>query len=192
MDEEGIWARIQQSDSDALKILFDLHYRPLCIYALQFSHGLPDAEDIVQGIFIKLWTKRKDLDIKTSLKAYLYKSVFNACMQNVRRNKNIVDSLDFLKHKILQDQTEDDDSLLLEKIEKVKSLVDTLPKRCKEILLLSKKEGYKNKEIAEKLGVSIKTVESQMRIAFKKIRKGFEKDTDEMVLMICLYDFQKT
>ncbi|SDM41870.1 RNA polymerase sigma-70 factor [Kriegella aquimaris] len=188
MDEEGIWARIQQSDSHALKILFDQQYRPLCVYALQFAQCLPDAEDIVQGVFIKLWTKREELDIKTSIKAYLYKSVFNACMQNVRRDKKTEGTLDFIKHKVLQEQTQEDDSELLEKIEKIKILVDSLPDRCKEILLLSKKEGYKNKEIADKLGISIKTVESQMRIAFKKIRKGFGKNNDEIVLMICVYN----
>ncbi|WP_339715266.1 RNA polymerase sigma-70 factor [uncultured Kriegella sp.] len=189
MDDEGIWACIQRSESHALKILFDQHYRPLCIYALQFSQCLPDAEDIVQGVFIKLWAKREELAIKTSIKAYLYKSVYNSCMQNVRRDKKLEHSLIFLKHKVLQDQTTEDDSILLEKIEKVKSLVDSLPDRCKEILLLSKKEGYKNKEIADKLGISVKTVESQIRIAFNKIRKGFGKNNDEIVLIICTHDF---
>ncbi|MBM1106822.1 RNA polymerase sigma-70 factor [Aurantibacter crassamenti] len=177
MNEEAIWARVQQNDSHALKMLFDLHYRPLCVYALQFSLRLPDAEDLVQSIFIKLWTQREELKINTSVKSYLYKAVYNASIQNVRKNKRIEHSLVSFKHKVLQEQIIEDDSLLLDKVEKIEmvmSLVDSLPDRCKEILLLSKKEGYKNKEIAEKLDISIKTVESQIRIAFKKIRKGYK------------------
>ena len=84
---------------------------------------------------------------------------------------------------------EQDDSILQKKIEKVKQLVDALPEKCREILLLSKREGYKNKEIAEKLNISIKTVESQMRIAFQKIRDGFE---DNELLFFMLFKAVRT
>ncbi|WP_149273118.1 RNA polymerase sigma factor [Pareuzebyella sediminis] len=179
-----IWERIKEDDDAALKVLFDRYYKPLCIYALQFSKSLPDAEDFVQGVFITLWSKRNEIHIQTSLKAYLYRSVFNTCMQNKRKEKKIEKSLELLKWEILQEQVEEDSTLLPQRIERIKCLVDALPDRCKEILLLSKREGYKNKEIAEKLGISLKTVESQMSIAFKKIRLGFKKAN--LVLLVFL------
>ena len=182
MSEEEIWACIQQNDNHALKILFDLHYRPLCVYALQFSSRLPDAEDIVQTIFIKLWTKRTELNVNTSIKAYLYRSVYNECMLSVRKIKKLEGSVDDLKYEILQDQIEEDLSYQQFKLEKINKLIEELPCRCREILLLSKRDGLKNKEIAKRLGISIKTVESQMGIAFKKIRKGFENE--ELILFI--------
>ncbi|MBC8767710.1 RNA polymerase sigma-70 factor [Arenibacter sp. BSSL-BM3] len=182
MSEEEIWECIQQNDNHALKKLFDLHYRRLCIYALQFSCRLPDAEDMVQTVFIKLWTKRNELSINTSLKAYLYRSVYNECMQSVRKIKNQEKSVDDIKYEMLQSQIEEDMSFEQDKIDKIQSLIAELPARCREILLLSKKEGLKNKEIAEKLGISIKTVESQMGIAFKKIRQGFVNE--ELILFI--------
>ena len=187
MNKEDIelWGRIGRDDDQALKMLFDLYYRPLCSYALQFSQRLPDAEDSVQGVFINLWTKRKELKIGTSLKAYLYKSVFNACMQNLRKDKKIGESLELMKWEMLQEQIEEDDAMFLAKIEQLQRLVDDLPERCREILLLSKKEGYKNREIAQKLDVSIKTVESQIRIAFKKIRKGFK---DSMLVLLVYFE----
>ena len=179
-----IWERISEGDDLALRILFDRYYKPLCIYALQFSSSLPDAEDFVQGVFVTLWSKRKEIKIQTSLKSYLYKSVFNSCMQNKRREKKIEESLELLKWEILQEHIEEDGALLSQRIERIKCLVDALPDRCKEILLLSKREGYKNIEIAEKLGISIKTVESQISIAFKKIRLGFKKA--HLVLLVFL------
>lgn len=177
MDEKTLWARIQQSDDQALKELFDLHYKPLCSYAVQFTKGMPEAEDIVQSVFISLWTKRGELNINTSLKAYLYRSVHNAYMDRFRKNKRKDEFIEALKYDAFTNQiAEEDDYILEEKIEKVKKLVETLPSRCKEILLLSKREGYKHREIAEKLNISVKTVESQLRIAFQKIREGFEED----------------
>ena len=182
MSEEEIWECIQHNDNDILKKLFEKHYRPLCVYALQFSNRLPDAEDIVQTIFINLWTKRKKLNINTSLKAYLYKSVYNESMQSIRKTKKLEASVDNLKYEMLQDQIEEDGSFQQDKIDKIKKLIEELPCRCREILLLSKRDGLKNMEIADKLGISIKTVESQMGIAFKKIRKGFENE--ELILFI--------
>lgn len=182
MSKEEIWEFIQHNDNDALKKLFDKHYRPLCVYALQFSNRLPDAEDIVQTIFINLWTKRKELIINTSLKAYLYKSVYNESMQSIRKTKKLEGSVDNLKYEMLQDQIEEDGSFQEDKIDKIRNLIEELPSRCREILLLSKRDGLKNREIAEKLDISIKTVEAQIGIAFKKIREGFE--SEELILFI--------
>ncbi|TQO37507.1 RNA polymerase sigma-70 factor (ECF subfamily) [Arenibacter algicola] len=182
MREEELWGCIQKNDNHALRKLFDLHYKPLCIYALQFTERLPDAEDIVQSIFIRLWSKREELNINSSIKAYLYKSVFNACIQSKRKISKMEASVDDLKYEILQSQIEEDISYQQYKIDKIRSLIEELPVRCREILLLSKKEGLKNHEIAEKLDISIKTVESQMGIAFKKIRQGFENE--ELILFI--------
>lgn len=182
MGDEELWQCIQQDNNQALKKLFDIHYRPLCVYALQFSNRLPDAEDVVQNIFIRLWTKRKDLHINTSLKAYLYRSVFNECMQGLRKIKKLEGTVDDLKYELLQNQIEEDGSFQQIRIDKIKYLIEELPCRCREILLLSKKDGLKNKEIADKLGISIKTVEAQMGIAFKKIRQGFENE--ELILFI--------
>ncbi len=173
MDVNTLWIRIQQGDDQALKELFDLFYKPLCSYVVQFTGRMSEAEDIVQSVFIKLWTKREELLISTSVKAYLYRSAYNSYMDKFRKSKRKEDFLESLKYEALFYQLEEEDAVLQKKIEKVKFLVDSLPERCKEILLLSKHEGYKHREIAEKLGVSIKTVETQLRIAFRKIREGF-------------------
>lgn len=182
---DSLWIKIQKNDESALKELFDLHYRSLCAYAVQFTQRMPDAEDLVQGVFVLLWTKRKSLTIKTSIKAYLYKSVYNSYIDKFRKNKKKETLIESLKYEAMSFEYGDEDKdELNKKIKKLKRIVEELPERCKEILILSKWEGYKHREIAEKLGISIKTVEAQLRIAFNKIRSGFEKDDDLFLFLI--------
>jgi RNA polymerase sigma-70 factor (family 1) len=182
---DSLWIRIQQNDESALKELFDFHYKSLCVYAVQFTQRMPDAEDLVQGVFVKLWTKRERLTITTSIKAYLYKTVYNAYIDKFRKNKKKEDFFESLKYEAMSfEYDEEEEDELNKKIIKLKRIVEELPERCKEILLLSKWEGYKHREIAEKLDISVKTVEAQLRIAFIKIRNGFEKDSDLFLFLI--------
>lgn len=184
MKEKTLWNRIQQDDNGALRELFDLYYGPLCSYVMQFTQQMSDAEDIVQNVFVNLWTKREKLTIRTSLKAYLYKSAYNSYIQIFREAKQKNEYLDSLKYRaMISYQLEKDNEFVLQKIERLKKMVDTLPDRCRQILLLSKREGYKNKEIAEELGISIKTVEAQLTIAFQKLREHFKNDN--LFLFIC-------
>ena len=183
MDNKIIWETIKRGEGSALQTLFDLHYKPLCYYTLQFTKSMPAAEDIVQDVFVKLWARRDTLEIKTSLKAYLYRSAHNAYMDQFRKQKLKEGFLDTLKNEALSNQFVEDDSLLNKKINKIKTLINALPPRCKEVLLLNKYEGLKHREIAEKLGISIKTVERHLGSAFKKIRKGFNDDGLFLILI---------
>lgn len=183
MDDKIKWNDVKQGDANTLEALFNLHYKPLCYYILQFTKNMPEAEDIVQDLFIKVWTKKETIEIKTSLKAYLYRSAHNAYTDHFRKQKLREGFLDALKKEALSTQLEDDHSVMEEKSNKIKKLINTLPPRCKEILLLNKYEGFKHREIAEKLGISIKTVEKQLSTAFKKIRKGFKDDGVFLILI---------
>jgi len=177
MKKEELFEQIKQDNTEALKQLFNLYYPALCSYIAQFTKSFPEAEDIVQSVFIKLWTNRKRISIKDTVKSYLYKAAYNAYIDTFRAAKKEKTMLEHLKYKALEHQLKEDDVEQQEKIERIKNLINTLPERCKEIVLLSKKEGYKNREIAEKLGISIKTVEAQLRIAFQKIREGFRDES---------------
>ena len=164
---------VQEIDNQSLKELFDLYYRPLCLYIIQFTKDEQKAEDIVQDTFIKFWEKRKTIRVTSSFKAYLYRSAYNSFMDQIRKEERNDLLLVELKYEGLLSQTDIEESYHEERVKKVKEIINVLPKKCQEILLLSKREGLKNKEIASRLNISIKTVESQMRIAFQKIRKEF-------------------
>ena len=168
-----LWKRIQNDNKQDFNNLFKSCYRMLCLYIVQFTKNMDDAEDIVQEVFVKLWMKRHSININSSLKSYLFKATYNAYIDSARKEQRNNFYLTELKYQALQPQTEEIIGFE-EKIKKVKVIVDQLPQKCKQIFLLSKSEGLKNKEIAMSLSISIKTVESQMRIAFRKIRNEFK------------------
>ena len=173
MKDKTLWKHIQKGDTQSFKKVFDLHYKTLCSYIVQFTNDMFEAEDIVQNTFINLWTKRETIKINSSLKSYFFRSAHNAYCDKYRKQKREERLLEVLKYEIIISKINEDDTLLSQKSQRIKVLVDKLPKRCKEILLLSKQDGLKQKDIALKLNISIKTVESQLRIAFQKIRKEF-------------------
>jgi RNA polymerase sigma-70 factor (ECF subfamily) len=173
MNEKTIWKRIQNDDNKAFKEVFDLHYKVLCLYVVQFTKNMQEAEDIVQNVFIALWEKRKKIQISTSIRSYLFRCSYNLFIDQTKKEKRNDLFLLELEYNGMLNQIENNDFDQQQKIIKIKSCINNLPEKCKEILLLSKFERLKNKEIASKLDISIKTVESQIRIAFQKIRKDF-------------------
>jgi len=169
-----LWKRIKNDNKQDFNILFESCYRMLCLYIVQFTKNMDDAEDIVQEVFVKLWIKRHSININSSLKSYLFKATYNAYIDRSRKEQRNILFLTELKHQALQPHIDEVDTYE-EKVSKVKMIVDQLPQKCKQIFLLSKSEGLKNKEIALSLDISIKTVESQMRIAYTKIRNEFKQ-----------------
>lgn len=148
---------------------FKQHYANFCLLAYRYLNDRDLAEEIVQDVFVKIWEKRKSLNVKGSLTAYFYLAIKNTC-------------LNYLKHKrveaafaqnYLQQQTE---NTIFEESsedlnEKISKAIDTLPPQRKKIFLMSRYEGMKYHEIASKLQLSVKTVEAQMGLALKQLRE---------------------
>ncbi len=176
MTKEILISRIKDGNSLTFKKVFECYYEPLVAYITTFTHNRQLAKDIVQDCFLILWVKRETLADNTSIKNYLYTLAYHKYIDFYRKNKFKNTVLNELKFDALSHRINESEYKTQERIHKLKILINKLPPRCKEILLLNKVEGKKYKEIADILGVSIKTVESQMRIAFKKIREGFKSE----------------
>lgn len=155
----------------AFESLFRMHYSGLCSYANMFLNDLEASEDVVQEVFIKLWNGRADFQIKSSLKSYLFKAVKNACL-NLLAHVNIRE--EYKKHNealIQEDQSNFTDEAVVSELEnKIRLVIDELPTERRKIFILSRFEGLKYKEIAEKLNISVKTVENQMGKALQYLR----------------------
>jgi RNA polymerase sigma-70 factor (ECF subfamily) len=168
-------SELKKGSEQAYKHLYTLYYSELCNYAAILCGSEEIAKDIVQHTLVKIWKKRRFLNINSSLKAYLLKAVYNYFVDTQRKKKKEDTMLQRLKQEALLEYIETSS----EEIEHMYSLIaqeiDRLPKKCKNIFVLAKKEGLKYKEIAKKLNISIKTVERQMSIALKKIRKKLKK-----------------
>ncbi len=176
MNNDEMVLQIKQGNHAAFKTIFESFQPSLLAYVTTFTHNQQEAKDIVQNSFIILWNKRKKLQDKSSLKNYLFTVAHNLFINEYRKeqfkNKVFTD----LKVSALNNRLTEDENIKDQRSERLLKLIDELPPRCKEILLLNKRDGFKYKEISTLLNISIKTVESQMRIAFVKIREGFKND----------------
>jgi RNA polymerase sigma-70 factor (ECF subfamily) len=161
--------------------IYLLFYSKLVRFATVFVVYEEDAENIIQDLFLGLWECKDSLKCIENINAYMYKLTKHKC-------------LDHLKHKMVEDRFvvnaqslyEQEVSLKLqsldnfdvelaaeERIEKIVSkAVDSLPPKCRRIFILSRYDGLKYKEIADKLSISVNTVETQMCIALKKLRNS--------------------
>lgn len=161
---------VQRGDESAFNKLFRAYYAPLCRYACPLADGnLDEAEDIVQQVFVKFWEQRTTLDVQWSVKAYLYKMVHNRCLNRLRdvRVREQYKAYNAEQLERTHDQPPDGEAELSERIQKALS---TLPTECRRIFELSRFEELKYREIADQLGISIKTVETQMGKALRLMR----------------------
>jgi RNA polymerase sigma-70 factor (ECF subfamily) len=133
-----------------------------------FTKDSAESEDIVQNVFVKIWTRRNKLNENISIKSYLYKSVYNEFIDYYRKNKPLV-PLDEKYIKEIDSFLEEDEMSLQKAIIKLNEAIDKLPSKCREIFILSKKEGLSNDEISKHLNISIKTVEGHITRSFKTL-----------------------
>lgn len=170
---------LQKGDEEAFAYVFKTFYPPLFNYAGRILRDEEQANDVVQDTFCRLYENRSNITIHISLKSYLYRSVYNNCIDLIRHKKvanAYVDAkmLDFYFSRIIQ-LPEAELKMLDEDIgEAIREAIAHLPERCRQIFCLSKLEGLSNKQIAEQLGISVKTVETQMTTAFVRLRKELE------------------
>ncbi|MBK8966411.1 MAG: RNA polymerase sigma-70 factor [Lewinellaceae bacterium] len=169
-DENKLAQALQLGDEAAFEALFRRWYEPLCRYACRLADGdMDEAEDVVQQAFVKLWEYRAKLQVAWSLKAYLYKAVHNACLNRLRSRQVQSKYLDFTAQQPDTMLTQPDDTTP-ELRERFQQALDSLPPQCRHVFELSRFEALKYREIADQLGISIKTVETQMGKALRVLR----------------------
>ncbi len=162
-------ALISAGDRNAFEALFRLYYRPLCAFAMGYLKDADQAEDLVQDLFFRLWLDRGKLNISTSAKAYLYTAVRNRCLNALRSGAKVRALNEEVDDRLQDDERTEDEHA--ERIARVQAAVEALPVERRKVFKLSRYEGLKYHEIAERLGISVKTVENQMGMALKTLRK---------------------
>lgn len=178
----NIVTEISAGNERAFEQLFRKHYAGLCGYAGRYVWDPDQAEEIVQDLFYNLWNKKNNLNIDISIEAYLFRAVRNACLNYLKHQKVRQQHVDSVRNSSDSGQISSDDSLeTLELQEKIDEVVDSLPPERQKIFKLSRYEGKKYKEIAEELGLSIKTVEAQMGKALKSLRENL---TEYLVILL--------
>lgn len=150
--------------------LFRYNYRPLCLYALHYLGDSDMAEDVVQECFAALWEKLEAGMAVANRRAYLYMTVRNRCLDQLRRKGMQTESL---KPYDTYGIIDDDDAQERSQIEaRLWTAIDSLPEKCREVFLMSKRDGLKYEEIATELGISENTVRNQISKALKVLKDG--------------------
>lgn len=166
---------LRNGDESAYMYLIDTYHHPLCVYANSLIKNIYSSEDIVQNVFLKIWEQRTRLKSDHSLKSFLYKLVYNEFIDLYRKNQSLF-TLEKNYYNTINSIVLEDDSESFQKIlNVVNKEISNLPPKCKEVFILSKKEGLTNIEIAEHLNVSIKTVEAQITKAFSILRSSMQE-----------------
>lgn len=170
-EENILFEKTRVGDEKAFEALFRHYYPHLCLYANQVLKNASAAEEIVQKLFVRLWEKREETQIDTSVKNYLFRAVKNHCLNYIKHNqiKNQY-SQKILAESRVEDAGEDIETQT-ELFQKIEESIAELPEKRQEIFRLSRQEGLKYREIADKLNISIKTVETQMGLAIKTLRE---------------------
>jgi RNA polymerase sigma-70 factor (ECF subfamily) len=164
--------QIRAGDESAFDALFTAWYGKLQAYAFSVLQNEAQAEEVVQTVFCRLWERRRQWQVHTSLKAFLYCSVYHQCMDGLRRDKQVQK---YQRH-VLQNSFEGQAAPASGKAElkeletRLQHALSQLSGQCRAIFQLSRFGGLKYREIAEQLGISVKTVEAQVSRALKHLR----------------------
>jgi RNA polymerase sigma-70 factor (ECF subfamily) len=191
MKEQEIINCINRGDLSAFQHLYTLYYSALCVYALKFTRNKEIAEEVVQDVFLKLWEQQGRLISIGSLKSYLFVTVRNQCLDHLK-HLQVVRNFNTFYTQLLKEaedlyifsQESGDAMMIASELEKsVNDAIEALPDQCRKIFKMSRFDHLKNQEIAEKLGITLNTVQRQISIALEKLRSALSK----YLLLIILF-----
>jgi len=152
--------------------VFRLYFIPLSHFAQKFVVDLDTAKDIVHEVFIKIWEKREEIDWNKSIKSYLFTAVHNRSLNYLRDSKKQAFT-DFDAELLKEEKVFKEENFLeAEELSvQINKALAKLPEKCREVFMLNRFEDLKYAQVAEKLNISIKTVEAQMSKALRILKE---------------------
>lgn len=171
LKEKELLTRMKQDDHAAFSLLFREYYKDLVFFGGSILPEKELIEDIVQNLFLKLWSDRKFLAIETSLRSYLLKAVKNSCLDELRHREIINIHQEFVLQSYNDVGFDTDDYIFYsDLLERLNEALQKLPQNCRETFELSRLDGMKYKDIAEKQNVSVRAVEVRVSKALNLLR----------------------
>ena len=184
----------EQREETRFEDIYLSYFSKMKYFAKEYVISEEDAENIVQDVFVELWENKEMLNMHMNLIAYLFTTIKNKCLNHLRHKLVVqetasklqeeytislrmnLDSLEAFDNNLFSDQD-------IEKI--ISRALDTLSEKCRTIFIMSKIEGKKQKEIAQELNISINTIETQMGIAYKKLRIELKDYFPILLFILC-------
>lgn len=169
MNELELWGNIQKGDMKALKSLHVVYFHAMCLFAQKSVNDKQLVENIVSDCFIKLWENRKEIQIKTSLKSYLYRILRNQIIDYYRQKQVRTDIVEEVPD--IADEAEFDEQ---HKYAKLYQALSKLPQQRRKILELAVFDSLTYQEIADQLNISKNTVKTQISRAYRFLKETLE------------------
>ena len=179
---------LRKGDKQALDEIYKFFYPKLYVFAKSFLKVEDDINDILQDVFVKLWLSREKIGKVETFNSYLFTIAKNAIVSYFREKSKDQKFEARVKEILVSAENEYNDELEYKDLKQnLESIIDQLPDKRKQIFKLSREEGLSNKEIAEKLDISVKTVEDHMRHALRFIRKHLKTIEIFTLLYVSLF-----
>jgi RNA polymerase sigma-70 factor (family 1) len=185
LSDPDIVSAIRQGQESAFEQMFRTYYERLCRYADTLLRDTDEAEEMVQTVFLTIWEKRADLEITLSLKAYLYRAVHNHCLNRIKHysvRENHREYSLYFQPDGYDSVTEAIHAHELE--ERIERAVSKLPEQCQVVFRMSRFEELKYQEIADQLGLSVKTIENQIGKALRIMRQELSDYLPVLIILI--------
>lgn len=186
-DDQALYVKLKEGDEQAFKALFQKYYAPLCHFADHYLKDKDMAEETVQELFVRLWEKRSTLTIETSVSHYLFRSVRNQCLNQLQHRK----IKQQYASRVLESSTQEVDwqpfYMEVDLMERIEKSIASMPPKRQEIFRLSREQGLKYKDIADKLDISVKTVEAQMGLALKHLRDELKDFNPHLISLLLIF-----
>ncbi|WP_420321619.1 RNA polymerase sigma-70 factor [Flagellimonas sp.] len=171
--DEALLGRLRKNDPSALTELYDRYWDSAYLTAYNVLKDKKLCEDVVQELFMDIWNRRQKLDIKTTFKSYFFSCVrYQVFAQIRKKEKNVRTELFENLDQRIHYNCPESEYLYQELLEKISSTVEHLPKKCREVYMLSRNEHLSHSEISDRLHISTKTVENHMTKALKILRNS--------------------
>jgi len=171
MDERELLDRLRRGDNAAYEAIFRQWYAPLVATTAALLRDRGPAEEIIQDVMLELWRRRESLVLEQSLRAYLFQAARNRALNHLRRLRVETRGEGTIAAGMPTPEQADSEARENELSVAIQAAVAGLPDRCREVFELSRVHGLKYSEIATSLGISVKTVESQMGKALRVMRE---------------------
>lgn len=164
------------------ELLFRDLFKPLCGFAMKYVNDLDESRNLVHEVFITVWEKFDSLSSDTNYRSYLYTAVRNRCLNHLRDTKKhlSIEKAEFIR----AEETRSIDTDELER--EIELAINSLPEKCRMVFEFSRMEELKYGEIAEKMGISVKTVEAQMSKALTVLRSHLREFLSLIFIMLGL------
>jgi RNA polymerase sigma-70 factor (ECF subfamily) len=170
-----LFNRIKTGDEFAFESLFKEYYKSLCIFGLKIVKDAILAEEIVEDIFFQLWEKKTTLELNTSVKSYLFKAVYNNSLKHLRHQKIVLNHESQVRSNLESGiQYPENYAETGEIMHIIRKTLEQVPEKTRQIFEQNRYEGLKYNEIAEQMGISVKTVEAHISSILKLFRENLK------------------